>query len=288
MLPVKIDSYVLTGMKGAVLMSISVNTFNNNINSTQSAMNASIKRIATGSKYNSAADNASAYSILARMYSNIDTTVQQSSNAQNTNAMLSTASGGVDSIAGSLDNIRSSLQSLLDAPTGSGEAAQLRSTIRDSVAQINDTAASTQFNGKNMLDGTQTATVANGSGGYTGVALPNLNAQTLGLTDAKGNSTLDLSSTSGIQAALDTVSQAYDKAIGTSTSIGAAQQNLSYSVANSTTTAENLTAAASTMGDTDIAAEVTKLKSSETQNAFALFASKINMHSREAALSMLQ
>ena len=69
---------------------------------------------------------------------------------------------------------------------------------------------------------------------------------------------------------------------------GAAQQNLSYASANYTTQQENLTAAASTSGDTDIAAEVTKLKSADTQNQLALYATKMNMHNNAAVLALLR
>ena len=87
---------------------------------------------------------------------------------------------------------------------------------------------------------------------------------------------------------MSTVSNAYEKALSESTKLGTAQQGLSYESANYTTQEENLTAAASTMGDTDIASEVTKLKSSQTQQQFALYAAKMNMHNRGAVLSLLQ
>ena len=269
-------------------MTISINNYNQAVNSTQNAISTSIKRIATGLQYNSPSDGAAAYSILARMYSNIDTAATQTSNAQNSSAMLSTAADGVTSTMSVLDNMRSSLTDLLNSPTGSSRFQQVNKEISDSISQVDALGSAVQFNGKSLLDGTQSTTVSNGSGGYASVAMPNLTSQALGLTDKNGKSTLDLSSTDGIQKALDTVSNAYDTALSAATSLGAAQQNLTYSAANSTTTAENLTSAASTMGDTDIAKEVTNLKSAQTQNAFALFASKLNMHSREAALSMLQ
>ena len=270
-------------------MSISsINNYNNAVNSTQNSINNSIKRIATGSQYSSAADGTSAYSILARMYSNVDTAEVQKSNAQNSSAMLATAADGITSTASVLDNMRTSLTDLLNTPTGSSRFQQVNKLVSDSISDLNSVASSTQFNGKALLDGTQSTTVTNGSGGYSKVSMPDLTTKGLGLTDANGTSTLDLSSTEGIQNALDTVNTAYNKALDAATTLGAAQQGLSYSAANSVTTAENLTAAASTMGDTDIAKEVTNLKSAQTQNAFAIFASKMNMHNRGAVLSLLQ
>ena len=84
------------------------------------------------------------------------------------------------------------------------------------------------------------------------------------------------------------MNKALDSALNESTNIGSAQQNLTYSSANYTTEQESLTTSASTMGDTDIASEVTKLKSSQTQNALALYAAKLNMHNNAAVLSLLR
>lgn len=255
----------------------------NNINSTQSAINTSLKKIATGSQYPSAQYGAAAYSILTNMYSNIGTLSQSNSNTQTANAMLATAAGGVSSTVDALGSLQQTLQQAANGTNNSADLANLSKTVSQTLSQVNENAA-VQFNGQNLLDGSQTLTVA-GDNGYTNISIGNMTAQGLGLTDANGNSNVNLNS---ISDALSTVSNAYEKALSESTKLGTAQQGLSYESANYTTQEENLTAAASTMGDTDIASEVTKLKSSQTQQQFALYAAKMNMHNRGAVLSLLQ
>jgi flagellin len=85
---------------------------------------------------------------------------------------------------------------------------------------------------------------------------------------------IDLSSREGIEKSIETVDKALNATLGMATDIGAAQQGLMASEENYTTMGESLTASLSTEDDTDIAAEVTKLRSAETQNQLALHAQK--------------
>lgn len=256
------------------------------VDQTQKAAAKSVQKIASGSQYPSAADGASAYSILVKMYSNIDTAAQSNSNTQTANAMLSTAAGGVSSTVSALSSLQQQLMGAANGTNSESDIAAISKNVNQTIATVNEN-ASIQFNGKNLLDGSQNLTVA-GDNGYTNVSLGNMTAQGLGLVDKNGKSTLDLSSKEGISNALDTVNKALDSALNESTNIGSAQQNLTYSSANYTTEQESLTTSASTMGDTDIASEVTKLKSSQTQNALALYAAKLNMHNNAAVLSLLR
>lgn len=266
-------------------MSLYVNSLSS-LNRTQSAVNQSIQKIASGTQYPSASYGPSAYAVLTRMYSNVDTISQSNSNAQNSNAMLSTASGGVSSTVDALSSLKEKLLSAANGTNQGSDIQAISGEVNQTVSQISDNAA-VQFNGQNLLNGSKSLTVA-GDNGYTKINLGNMTAQGLGLVDQNGKSTLDLSSSEGISKAIDTVSSALDIALGQATSIGTAQQGLAYSSANYITQAENLTAAASTTGDTDIASEVSKLKSAQTQDAFSLYATKLNMHNNAAVLSLLQ
>ena len=103
-------------------MSFAVNTLST-LNRTQSAMNTSIQKIATGSQYPSASYGAAAYSILVNMYSNIGTLDQSNSNTQTANAMLATASGGVSSTVEALGSLQQTLQ---QAANGTNNASDLQ------------------------------------------------------------------------------------------------------------------------------------------------------------------
>ena len=165
------------------------------------------------------------------------------------------------------------------------DVATIRNSIQQSVSTINDN-ANVEYNGMKLLDGSRSITVA-GDTGYKTVNLGNLSSEGLGLTDKDGNLTLDLSSPRGIEESLETVDSALNSALGMATDIGAAQQGLSFSEANYTTMGESLTASLSTEDDTDIAAEVTKLRSADAQNQLAMYAQKMFMHNNAQVLSLL-
>lgn len=275
----------------------SVHTYQN----VGAAQSASMQRVASGSRYTSAADDPAGYAILQSMYASIGAVHQANSNAQTANSMLQTAGGAASNTVSALSSLRSTLLEAANGTNGETDLAALQKSVTQTIAAVNDNASVT-YNGKQLLDGSQTIAVQ-GADGYQNVALGNLTAQGLGLTDSEGKSTIDLTDTTSISDALSTVDKALGSALDQSTSIGAAQQGLTYQAANTTTQEENLYATASTQGDTDIAAESVNLASGNAQSQAALFAIKqglqsfsqqtlgalggINNHSRGAAVKML-
>jgi flagellin len=270
----------------------------NTLDRIRAAQSSSIQKIATGSKYPSAADGASDYAIIQRTYSNIGAVSQSNSNAQTSNSMLSTAAGAVNETVSSLSSLRSTLLNAANGTNGSTDLTALQKSVDQTISAVNDNASVT-YNGKQLLNGSQSLTVA-GADGYSTVNLGNMTSQGLGLTDSEGKSTINLTDTSSLSSALEKVDSALNSALDQATSLGAAQQGLSYQSSNYTTQEEALYSTVSTQGDTDIAAESVNLASSNTQEKAALFAIKagmqnmsqnmlgaLNDHSRGAAASML-
>ena len=270
----------------------------NTLDRIRAAQSSSIQKIATGSKYPSAADGASDYAIIQRTYSNIGAVSQSNSNAQTSNSMLSTAAGAVNETVSSLSSLRSTLLNAANGTNGSTDLTALQKSVDQTISAVNDNASVT-YNGKQLLNGSQSLTVA-GADGYSTVNLGNMTSQGLGLTDSEGKSTINLTDTSSLSSALEKVDSALSSALDQSTSLGAAQQGLSYQSSNYTTQEEALYSTASTQGDTDIAAESVKKASADTQAQAALFAIKagmqnmsqnmlgaLNDHSRGATASML-
>ncbi len=275
-----------------------VNSSLNQLNRAHSAQNASLQRIATGSKYSSAADGASSYAIVRRMQYNVGGIRQSNSNTQTANSMLNVASGAVSNTISSLSSLKETLINAANGTNGDTDRAALQETVNQTLSQINTNAQAT-YNGQTLLDGSQTVTVA-GIDGYDNVSLGDMSTRGLGLTDSQGNSNINVMDTSSLSSAIDTVDAALNKALDQATSIGAAQQGMDYQSANYTTMEENLTAAISTMDDTDIAAESVTNASAKTQSQAALWAVKqgmqsmsqqmlgtLNNHSRGAAFGML-
>ena len=256
------------------------------LNSPQKAMQSSMAKIATGSKFPSAANGPAEYGILQRMYSNAGAISQSNANTQTASSMLKTASGATENIVSSLSSLREKLIQAGNGTNGASDLATLQKSVDETIATIDQSAANATYNGKQLLDGSQSVTVA-GADGYENVELGNMSSQGLGLTDGKGNTTFDLKESGGIAAALEKVDAALDTALNQSTSLGAAEQGMEYQSANYTTQETSLYDSASTMGDTDIAAEVTKLRSAQVQNQLALHAMNLQNHNRASVLSLL-
>ena len=270
----------------------------NTLDRIRAAQSSSIQKIGTGSKYPGASYGPSDYAIIQRTYSNIGAVSQSNSNTQTANAMLSTAAGAVNETVSSLSSLRSTLLNAANGTNGATDLSALQKSVDQTISAVNDNASVT-YNGKQLLNGSQSLTVA-GMDGYSTVSLGNMTAQGLGLTDSEGKSTIDLTDASSLSAALATVDSALGSALDQATSLGAAQEGLSYQSSNYTTQEEALYSTVSTQGDTDIAAESVNLASSNTQEQAALFAIKagmqnmsqnmlgaLNDHSRGAAASML-
>ena len=251
------------------------------LNRAHSVQSQSIQRIATGSKRPSAANGASDYAIAQKMQYNLGGVRQSNANTQTANSMLNVAGGAVSNTISSLSSLRETLINAANGTNGKTDVAALQESVNQTLSQINSNAQVT-YNGMNLLDGSQTVTVA-GIDGYENVSLGDMSTKGLGLTDSQGNSTINLQeangSVSGLSQALDTVE---------------------YQSTNYTTMEENLQASLSVSDDADIAAESVTNASAKTQSQAALWAVKqgmqnlsqqmlgaINNHSRGAAFNML-
>ena len=254
----------------------SMNVSFSSLNNSTSAVNNSIKKISTGSSHPSASYGASEYAISKRMYSNIGAYSQSTANTQNANAMLNTAAGAVNNTVSSLSGLKESILNALNGTNGGSDLATLQQSVDQTISQINENAGVT-YNGQNLLDGSNPGVTVAGSFGYDTVNFGDMTSRGLGLTDASGNSTINLSDPSSLSNALNTVDNALNTALDQATSIGAAQQGLAFQESNYMTASENLTASVSAMDDADIAAESVKLKSAETQQQLALFGIQAQM-----------
>jgi len=284
-------------------MSLSgINSSLNQLNRAQSLQSQSIQRIATGSKRPSAAYGASDYAIARKMQYNIGGVSQSNANTQTANSMLNVAGGAVSNTISSLSSLKETLINAANGTNGKTDIAALQETVNQTLSQI-DTNAQAEYNGQKLLDGSQTVTVA-GIDGYENIALGDMSAKGLGLTDAQGKSNINLqeanNSPEGLANAIDTVDAALNKALDQATDIGAAQQGMEYQSANYTTMEENLQNSLAVNDDADIAAESVNNASANVQSQMALFAVKqglqnfsqqmlgtLNNHSRGAAFNML-
>ena len=297
------------GKKGKVIeMAMTmggVNSSLSTLNKIQKSMQKTTQQLATGSKIPSAQYDSSAYAILQRMNSNIGGINQSVQNTQNMSSLVKVAAGATANTIDSLKTIKETLINAANDTNTSVDRQYMQENVNQLIQQIDDNSR-VQYNGMNLLDGTKNQWLVEGIDGYENVSVGNLSAESLGLTDEQGNVAIDLSNQESIQSALDTVDKAMARAgeaadtlssisdsslelaLDEATSQGAALQRLEFQEANYVTMSENEQAAASTIGDTDMAKAITDLKSQQTQEQLAIFASKMFNQNRANALNLLQ
>ncbi|TNE39135.1 MAG: flagellin FliC, partial [Sphingomonadales bacterium] len=128
------------------------------------------------------------------------------------------------------------------------------------LAQIDNIANSTNFNGVALLDGTNATVsiqVGTNSGDTIDVTLVDGTTTTLGIN------TVDLSTQTGADTALGLLETALTKVAAGRATLGAAQNQLSATISNLNSTVTNLTEARSRVEDVDFSAETTSLAKSQ-------------------------
>jgi len=185
------------------------------VNSTKAS--SAMAKLSSGLRINSAADDASGLAISEKMKGQISGLNTASANAQTAVSLTQTADGALTETTAVLQRMRElAVQSSNDTNTDADRSAiQVETTAL--TAQIDNIATTTQFNTKNLLDGSMgkavNAAVANISTssilkGTGGTAISDGSTALTDLSDSNGNS-LNIKST-------DTITVSYDKA-GTTT-----------------------------------------------------------------------
>lgn len=124
-----------------------------NLNGSQNALSQAITRLSSGKRINSAADDAAGLAIATRMQTQINGLNQGVSNANDGVSMIQTASSGLSQITSSLQRIR---QLAVQASSGSlstSDQQALQQEVTQQIAEVNRIASQTNYNGKNVLDG---------------------------------------------------------------------------------------------------------------------------------------
>ncbi|NUU99455.1 flagellin [Marinitoga sp. 1154] len=123
------------------------------LNTVKGEMGKSLEKLSSGLRINRAADDAAGLAISEKMRNQIkglDTAVR---NAQDAISMIQTAEGGMDEIHSILKRMRElAVQSSTDTNTDA-DRVQLQNEFTELRDEINRIAKTTQFNTKNLLDG---------------------------------------------------------------------------------------------------------------------------------------
>jgi len=262
-------------------MALTVNTnttslnVQKNLNRASDALSTSMQRLSSGLKINSAKDDAAGLQISNRMSSQIRGNTQAIQNANDGISVAQTAEGALQATTDILQRMRELAVKARNGTNGTADQTATNAEFAQMSDEITRISASTNLNGKNLLDGSA-GTVTLQVGANTGSA-NHIDLVLTGKFDATSLSVnsgaLVLTGTSGTGAGsasvnIDNAITAIDAAIAsigaTRASLGASQNRLTSTISNLQNITENTTAAQGRVQDTDFAAETANLTKQQT------------------------
>ncbi|MCI9418932.1 MAG: flagellin FliC5 [Eubacterium sp.] len=224
-------------------------------------------QIASGVKLQSAADGASELAIAEKENAQINGLNMGERNAEDGRSLLNVADGAMGGIADNLQRIRELAVQASNTAILSDEDRQM---IQDEVEQlkqgISDIANNTEFNKKNLLDGSyQDGFIASGPNG-SGMML-NIGDSTL---KALGIEDFDVTGDFSIQ----TIDDALSKVSSNRSVIGAQSNALDHTISYNSQASINLTSAVSRLEDADIAKVASELNKQKLLQSYQLLMQK--------------
>ncbi|MDX9972284.1 MAG: flagellin [FCB group bacterium] len=215
------------------------------------ALNKSLQRLSSGLRINGAADDAAGMAIAEGFRSIVRGSQVAQRNAQDGVSMVQTAEGSLSETTNILQRVR---ELAVQAATGTQSAdnrAAVDTEVQQLLAQINDIAEDTQFNGISVLSTAQTITLQAGSqtGQTLAVALTGAKASDLGVNS------VSVSTAAGAVSAIAQVDAALKSVNTMRSTLGAQQNRLEFTINTLAIQEENSSSSESAIRDADIAKE---------------------------------
>ena len=230
-----------------------------NLNKSQNALSTAIQRLSSGLRINSAKDDAAGQAIATRFTANIRGLTQAARNANDGISLAQTAEGGMDEITNNIQRIRElTVQALNDTNTLE-DRNSIQEEISQRLAEIDRIARETSFNGRSVLNSSDTLNIQVGAndGQIIQVQLMTLNTTSLGING------LNVSTIASGATPPATILQPIDDALKDIASfrstLGAAQNRFESTISSLSVTVNNLSAARSRIEDADYSVEVSEM-----------------------------
>ncbi|UZP68177.1 flagellin [Desulfovibrio mangrovi] len=264
-----------------------------NLNASYTRLSDSTRRLSSGLRVGTAADDAAGLAIRELMRADISTMNQGIRNANDAISMIQTADGALQIIDEKLIRMKELAEQAATGTYNSDQRLMIESEYQAMASEITRIANATDFNGIHLLNGTLSGNTHNGSGlnstgklkvhfgtgndsaeDYYYIQIGISTASALGI----GNSTsithggYTISTQSAAQAALNAIDQAIISKDKIRAALGALQNRLENTISNLTIQAENLQASESRISDVDVATEMTEFVRNQilTQAAVAM------------------
>ncbi len=246
------------------------------LNANYRKLSDSTRKLSSGLRVETAADDAAGLAIRELMRAEISTLNQGVRNANDGISLIQTADGALQVVDEKLIRMKELAE---QAATGTYDSTQrliIESEYQQMASEITRIANATDFNGIKLLDGTLSGPhdgekmkstgslkIHFGTGNdsaedYYYINIGNSTASALGLGSANGGKAgHDISTQANAQRALDAINAAIVSKDNIRAHLGAMQNRLENTITNLEIQAENLQAAESQISDVDVATEMT-------------------------------
>ncbi len=274
-------------------MALAVNTNVSSLNAQRQLLNSggaldtAYKRLSSGFRINSAADDAAGLQISNRLTSQVNGLNQAISNANDGISVAQVAEGAMDEITTALQRIRVLAVQSQNGINSSADRVALQKEVSALKLEISRIAQNTQFGGVDLLKGGFSAKFLVGANAGQTISV-NI-SRTGGGFGASGLKIgkLSISSVGGASAALASIDSAIKAVDGARADLGAIQNRFQSTIRNLSNIVENVSAARSRIKDTDFAKETAELTRAQIlQQASTTILAQANTRP-QSALSLL-
>ncbi|MGG4418875.1 flagellin Hag [Bacillus subtilis] len=236
----------------------------NRLSSNNSASQKNMEKLSSGLRINRAGDDAAGLAISEKMRGQIRGLDMASKNSQDGISLIQTAEGALTETHSILQRVRE--LTVQAGNTGTQDATTDLQAIQDEIDNLLDEvdgiSQRTAFNGKNLLDGTQTNgftfQIGANKGQQLTVNIGDMSTAATGLDMLKADYKVTTATAANTDALLTKVDSAINKVSSERGKLGAVQNRLEHTINNLSASGENLTAAESRIRDVDMAKEMSE------------------------------
>ncbi len=234
------------------------------------ALTRAVLQLSNGLRVSRAQDDAASLAIGSRLRAEGGALQAAAQNAEQGQALLRTAEGGLGQVQGLLERANQLAVQAGNGALSATERGFLNDEFQQVLSEINRISGDTRFNDQNLIGGTTTETVNFQVGTGSNAAEDTVSAQiNPATTDALGVTSLDISTAGGASAAIDGIRSAIDTVSANRAEVGTSQNRLSAATENALNSIVNTEAARSTLLDLDVAQGISAFANASLRNEAA-------------------
>src|SRR3954449_12205497 len=192
-----------------------------NLSWTEGKLGTSMERLSSGYRINRAADDAAGLAISERLRGQINGLEQSQRNVQDAVSLVQTAEGSLTEVHAMLQRVRELAVQYKNGSLSTADRTAIQSEVNQLASEIERIGASSQFNGINLLNSSQTISFQVGAKDGETIVV-----STISLGSASGVGSAFLALTSNGASDISEIDAAIDNVSATRATFGAVQNRL--------------------------------------------------------------